>query len=372
MNTNDLALGFDPTNQSAITGAQLAQLVTSATPSSDRGMCLFTSDISGVPVIPDASTTTEWQRFIWIRYSSTTLTITGYIWNPGATYILNYNDTSTSPATPGYVNTHWTPLAVTSIPAGSITGSQIASSTIEPSNIDLAALLVALGLTPSSYLSTSSVPNTTGNISGSFGAGLTINNKNVTNAMILGGTLGTVPQVSDNTNDVVWVAPTTLGRVLKTQLYTTAAMPAQSSNAVSSVASTPKTDTVGMAQMFSSAFTKVDTTGNSKLFIEVVCQVGLRGSVAGVSAFVGLYNSAVAGTSALAGGGITALEYTSTYSSLIQSVSFAYQTGANPSNATYYIYMGCTFVGYAQLNSLDGATNPFLVTSSYIKITEYI
>lgn len=373
MNTNDLALGFDPTNQPAITGAQLASLITTATPSSDRGMCLFTSDIAGVPVVPDASTTVEWKRFIWIRYSPNSLTVTAYIWNQGATYILNYVNTGVSPAVPGYVNTNWTPIAVSSIPAGSITGTQIANSTIEPSNIDLAALLVALQLTPSAYLSTSSVPYTSGNIGGSFGAGLTINNKNVTAAMILGGTVGQIPQVSDGANSVGWVAPNTVGRILQVFNFdsTNTVVGSTGTNVLANTTSTPNYNATGMVAAFNTtAFSKIDTTGQSKLLIELFAKVGVKSFTGASAVFVGVYNQTGA-VAPLCGTSIISVNVTPTDTKLVD-VYTSYLTPVNPSNATYYVAFGCSITALCWFNSIDGSTNPFLITKSTLRITEYI
>lgn len=372
MNTNDLALGFDPSALSAITGAQLASLITTATPSSDRGMCLFTTDITGVPVVPAANSTTEWQRFVWIRVSPATNTVTAYIWNPGSSYIINYNNTSTSPATPGSINTNWTPLSVTSIPAGSITGSQIANTTIEPANIDLGGLLTALGLTPSSYLTTSSVPLASGNIGGSFGAGLTINNKIVTAAMIFGGTSGQIPQVTDNTNDVGWVSSNTVGRVLQIVNFDSATPVAGSVGAVLiNNTSTPLYNSTGMIAAFNTTpFSKIDTTGQSKLLIELFAQIGIKASGANVFVFVGVYAAAGAtaplcGTSLLSNSSGTDIKMMHVYTS--------YLTAVNPSNATYYIAFGSDTASASWMNAISaGLANPFLITKSTLRITEYI
>ncbi len=66
--TTDLIVGLDPTGATAITGAQLAQLVNAANPQNDKGLIIVTTDGSpGNPVVPDASTTTKWQRYLWLR-----------------------------------------------------------------------------------------------------------------------------------------------------------------------------------------------------------------------------------------------------------------------------------------------------------------
>jgi len=118
-NTNDFVVGLDPTGFTNITGAQLAQLVNSATPSSDRGMILVSIDAAGVPNVPNAVGTIEWQRYMWLRVSATY--VTAYVWNPnGAT-----------DAT--YLN--WVTLSQASLAPGSIQGYQIANNTIPASAI---------------------------------------------------------------------------------------------------------------------------------------------------------------------------------------------------------------------------------------------
>ena len=82
--TNDLIVGIDPTAFSNITGAQLAQLVNSATLQSDRGLAIVTTDTGANPNVPDAITTTKWKRYLWIRQSTTFSSL--YVWNEnGAT-----------------------------------------------------------------------------------------------------------------------------------------------------------------------------------------------------------------------------------------------------------------------------------------------
>ena len=75
-------VGFDPTALLNITGAQLAQLVNSAAPETDRGFILVSSDSLGVPNVPNANTNTAWQRYIWLRLTSTA--VIPYVWNPAS------------------------------------------------------------------------------------------------------------------------------------------------------------------------------------------------------------------------------------------------------------------------------------------------
>jgi hypothetical protein len=89
VNTNDFIVGFDPTGSTTITGAQLAQLVNSAHPQVDKGMAILTADVAGVPEVPNATTTTKWKRYLWVRQSVSSVGL--YVWNdnanPAATYL---------------------------------------------------------------------------------------------------------------------------------------------------------------------------------------------------------------------------------------------------------------------------------------------
>lgn len=114
MNTNDLVAPFDPTAYPSISGAQLLQYLQGAEPSSDRGLCLFTTDVAGVPVVPDAATTVEWKRYLWIRQTAASVNV--YAWN----------DTASSNVT--YLK--WVSINISGIGTGSIIGAMIADNTI--------------------------------------------------------------------------------------------------------------------------------------------------------------------------------------------------------------------------------------------------
>ena len=80
----DFVTGIDPTGFTSISGAQLAQLVDGATPYSDKGLIIVTSDIGDVPDVPDARTghgNEKWQRYLWIR--QTVNSVNAYVWNTG-------------------------------------------------------------------------------------------------------------------------------------------------------------------------------------------------------------------------------------------------------------------------------------------------
>lgn len=106
----DIVKGLDPTGQTSITGAELAQLVDDGTPYTDKGLTIWTEDTAGVPDVPDAATTTKWQRYLWIRQTATTTKI--YAWD------------DTAASDPTYLK--WHDLTNLSIASGSITNTMLA------------------------------------------------------------------------------------------------------------------------------------------------------------------------------------------------------------------------------------------------------
>lgn len=137
--STDLVAGYAlPSNAPEVTATQLLELVSNATPYTDKGMVIVTTDAvlgSGVnqylsPEVPDAATTTKWQRYIWIRispqisYNSVVLSgalTSAYIWNPGASTDATYGK--------------WIAIGVGTIGTGAISGAQIQYGTIVDSHI---------------------------------------------------------------------------------------------------------------------------------------------------------------------------------------------------------------------------------------------
>jgi len=120
----DIVPPFDPTTYTQITGAQLLQLVSGLVPYTDKGMIITTTDdVFGMPVVPDASTNTKWQKYLWLRQSMNTTGL--YIWC----------STRSPNANIGVNLLQWYPLGIFTIPAGSIVGEQIATGTIMDLNI---------------------------------------------------------------------------------------------------------------------------------------------------------------------------------------------------------------------------------------------
>ena len=130
VNSNDMVVGYDPTGQGSITGAQLATLVNSSYPQVDKGMTILTTDDQyGNPAVPDASTDnptnhqfTKWQRYLWIRVTSTGVAL--YVWNPSVA------------SAPTLLK--WQTVNIAGIGQGTIVGGtsgMIAANTITPYNI---------------------------------------------------------------------------------------------------------------------------------------------------------------------------------------------------------------------------------------------
>jgi len=221
LNINDLVAGLDPTAFTDITGAQILTAIDDAQPSSDRGFILVTSDNVGVPVIPDAGTNTQWQRYLWLRFSPLTQSFTVNAWNAATLYNMPYsNGTGTT------VATYWNPITSGSIPANSISLYQLAVATITSlpyltinlSQVSGYATLVTTGTALAGAV-TGTIGATViapGTISGAqlYSDGVNgivagnINAKAVTAAKILGGTNGQILQTTDGTTDVGWVTKT--------------------------------------------------------------------------------------------------------------------------------------------------------------------
>jgi len=183
MNSNDFIAGLDPTALLNITGAQLAQLVTSATPSSDRGLVLVTQDSNGVPVLPDTTDYPRIENYLWLRLSPLSSSFTLCAWNSLQNYNMGYSNGSGQT-----VSTNWNPVSIGSIPAGTVQNFQLAGGITYDKlagNIPTSAL--ASG---STFLTTASSPAVT-DIAGSFGGGFTIQPLVVTTGKIAVGGVAT-------------------------------------------------------------------------------------------------------------------------------------------------------------------------------------
>ena len=117
----DFVHGIDPTAFTSITGAQLAQLIDSATPYTDKGLIITTTDnIDDTPNVPDASVTTKWKRYLWIRIGA--VAVTPYVWNDNTADVTLLGWTSVAQSSLG-PNSILTPM----INNGAVTNEKIAS-----------------------------------------------------------------------------------------------------------------------------------------------------------------------------------------------------------------------------------------------------
>lgn len=110
---------FDPTAYPTLSGAQLYQYGTGLEPGADTGFTYSTTDVLGVPVVPDANTYPELKRFLWKRNSASS--VGAYLWN----------DTATSD--PTYLK--WVSINIAALGTGVIVNSMIADNTITDSKI---------------------------------------------------------------------------------------------------------------------------------------------------------------------------------------------------------------------------------------------
>lgn len=110
---------FDPTAYPTLSGAQLYQYGTGLEPGDDTGFTYSTTDVLGVPVVPDANTYPELKRFLWKRNSAAS--VGAYLWNDSAT------------SDPTYLK--WVSINIAALGTGVIVNSMIADNTITDSKI---------------------------------------------------------------------------------------------------------------------------------------------------------------------------------------------------------------------------------------------
>ena len=165
----DIISGLDPTGFTSLTGAQLETMVGGATPFTDKGIVMVTTDAAlNSPNVPAAQTTTKWQTYLWIRIQPSNAAVSLYAWNPNGG------------SDPTFLQ--WQNITLSSIPSGSIQGYQLAPSTITYDKINNLQLSQIIGY--QSLLTTVLTPTVQTQISGSYSLGFTINNGVVSLAML--------------------------------------------------------------------------------------------------------------------------------------------------------------------------------------------
>src|SRR3990167_4054135 len=64
----DFVKGLDLTGEVSVNASEINQMVDLAVPYADKGLVITTEDAAGpTPDVPDAATTTKWQRYLWLR-----------------------------------------------------------------------------------------------------------------------------------------------------------------------------------------------------------------------------------------------------------------------------------------------------------------
>jgi len=160
----DFVQGIDLTGRTSVTPAELLQLLSSAYPHTDKGIVILSSDTGVTPNVPNATVTTKWKNYIWIRRLATS--VITYVWNDTAATDVVY--------------LKWQSITVSSIGSGSITNAMIGDAVVTSRNI-VSVNWTAVEGEPSFLLPTEAC---TGDLLGSTFAAMAVKSNGITGAKL--------------------------------------------------------------------------------------------------------------------------------------------------------------------------------------------